>query len=66
LTKETKKQAANAEMKIESTVASFKMSEIPAAAAATLRDFAAEALASHRRDEKIIVFDPGPAAGTAS
>jgi hypothetical protein len=50
------------ELKVERT--SFEMQVHPDAAAA-LRKFAAETLESTRRDEKIWIFDPGPAAGTA-
>lgn len=65
LARETKKQAANVEMKIESTVAaSFKMTEMHPDAAAALRSFADATLAGTRQDEKIWVVE-GPTAGTA-
>jgi chromosome segregation ATPase len=65
LARETKRRAADVEMKIESTVASFSMTEIHPEAAAALRDFATGALEGTRRDEKIFVFDPNPTAGAA-
>jgi hypothetical protein len=65
LSKATEARASAMEMKIQTTVSSFEMREVHPDAAATLRDFAAGALASHRRDERILFVDPGPTAGTA-
>jgi predicted nucleic acid-binding Zn-ribbon protein len=64
LDKETRKQAANVEMKIETRVAaSFAMREMHPDAAAALRNFATATLGA-RQDEKIWIL-PGPAGGTA-
>jgi predicted RNase H-like nuclease (RuvC/YqgF family) len=63
LDKATAKRAKALELKVETT--SFAMREIDPGAAAALRDFATKTLESARRDEKVWVFDPSPAAGTA-
>src|SRR5262249_10980375 len=66
LARETRKQATNFEMKIESTVASFRMTEMSANAAATLRNIADATLAgTPRQDEQIWVIGPSPTADAA-
>jgi len=63
LSKTAKARAASLEMKIETTVSSFKMREIDPSAARALRAFASESL-KNTQHEKIWIF-PDPEAGSA-
>jgi hypothetical protein len=65
LDKATAARSKALELKVETTTQRFEMREVHPDAQRALRDFARETLKSTRRDEKIWVFDPGPAAGTA-
>jgi hypothetical protein len=63
LGKQIESRSTAMELKLETTVSTFKMQQIDPAAARTLHDFATDALKSYHT-EKIWIFDPGPTAGT--